>query len=97
MRFAHQRRPVDNRKRLPTVRRLCPQGPPAYPLHVDNALRAPARRAFAHIQLSQLSIWTIRNQSVCIDGAYPDLDAHPEGYLASSPERTIWPYVSMAF
>lgn len=70
MRFAHRRRPMDNRKRLPTGRRLCPQGPPAYPLHVDNALRAPARRAFAHIPLSRLWICTIRNQSSYISDGY---------------------------
>lgn len=70
MRFAHRRRPMDNRKRLPTGPRLCPQGPPAYPLHVDNALRAPARRAFAHIPLSQLWICTIRNQSSYISDGY---------------------------
>lgn len=91
MRFAHRRRPVDNRKRLPTVRRLCPQGPPAYSLHVDNARRAPALRAFAHIPLSQLSICTIGNKSGGIEGTYARIDAHPGSYLASSPERTIWP------
>jgi len=90
MRFAHRLRPVDNRKRLPTVRRLCPQGPPAYPLHVGNALRAPALWAFAHIPLSQLSICTIGNKSAGIDGTYARFAPHPGSYLASSPERTIW-------
>lgn len=79
MRFAHRRRPVDNRKRLPTVRRLCPQGPPAYSLHVDNALRAPPLRAFAHIPLSQLSIRTIGNKSGSIDGS---------AHLVSTQEAT---------
>lgn len=79
MRFAHRRRPVDNRKRLPTSRRLCPQGPPAYSLHVDNALRAPALRAFAHIPLSQLWICTIGNKSGVIDDP---------AYLVSTQEAT---------
>ncbi|WP_144241897.1 hypothetical protein [Burkholderia thailandensis] len=81
---------MDNRKRLPTGPRLCPQGPPAYPLHVDNALRAPARRAFAHIPLSQLWICTIRNLSSYISDGDVRCHSPTKATDVSTAAKTGW-------
>jgi len=44
MRYAHRPPPVDNRKRLPTVERLCPQAPPP-------SASCGQKHAFAHTAL----------------------------------------------